>query len=79
MRKNFNLREITKSDWKILLDWRNDKITRQNSFNTELVSINDHKEYINHTITNPNRKLFIFEYNEIPVGTIREDKLEGGG
>ena len=79
MRKNFNLREITKSDWKVLLDWRNNKITRQNSFNTELVSINDHKEYINHTIANPNRKLFIFEYNEIPVGTIREDKLEGGG
>jgi hypothetical protein len=78
MRKKFNLREITKSDWEILLEWRNDKITRQNSFNTELVSINDHKKYINHTITNPNRRLFILEYNEIPVGTIREDKLEGG-
>ena len=24
-------------------------------------------------------KLFILEYNEIPVGTIREDKLERGG
>ena len=79
MRKYFNLREITKSDWKVLLEWRNDKITRQNSFNSELVSINEHKEYINHAITNPNRKLFILEYNEIPVGTIREDKLEKGG
>ena len=79
MRKSFNLREVKKSDWKVLLEWRNDKITRQNSFNSELVSINEHKEYINHAITNPNRKLFILEYNEIPVGTIREDKLEKGG
>ena len=76
MRKSFNLREVTKSDWKVLLEWRNDKITRQNSFNSDLVSVSEHKEYIKNTITNPNRTLFILEYNEIPVGTIREDRLE---
>ena len=76
MRKSFNLREVVKSDWKVLLEWRNDKITRQNSFNSELISINKHKEYIRNTITNPNRTLFILECNEIPVGTIREDRLE---
>ena len=76
MRKSLNLREVTKSDWKVLLEWRNDKITRQNSFNSELISINKHKEYIKNTITNPNRTLFILEYNEIPVGTIKEDRLE---
>ena len=76
MRKSFNLREVTKSDWKVLLEWRNDKITRQNFFNSDLVSVSEHKEYIKNTITNPNRTLFILEYNEIPVGTIREDRLE---
>ena len=76
MRKSFNLREVKKSDWKILLEWRNDKITSQNSFNSDLVSVSEHKEYINNTITNLNRTLFILEYNEIPVGTIREDRLE---
>ena len=76
MRKFFNLREITKSDWKVLLEWRNDKITRQYSLNSDLVSVSEHKEYIKNTITNPNRILFIPEYNEIPVGTIREDRLE---
>ena len=76
MRKYFNLREVTKSDWKVLLEWRNDKITRQNSFNSDLVSVSEHKEYIKNTITNPNRTQFILEYNEIPVGTIREDRLE---
>ena len=76
MRKSFNLRAVVKSDWKVLLEWRNDKITRQNSFNSDLVSVSEHKEYIKNTITNPNRTLFILEYNEIPVGTIREDRLE---
>ena len=79
MRKFFNLREVKKSDWKVLLEWKNDKITRQNSFNSELISINKHEEYIANTITNSNRTQFILEYNEIPVGTIREDKLERGG
>ena len=76
MRKSLNLREVTKSDWKVLLEWRNDKITRQNSFNSDLVSVSEHKEYIKNTITNPNRTLFILEYNKIPVGTIREDRLD---
>ena len=76
MRKSFNLREVTKSDWKVLLEWRNDKITRQNFISSDLVSVSEHKEYIKNTITNPNRAQFILEYNEIPVGTIREDRLE---
>ena len=76
MRKSFNLREVKKSDWKVLLEWRNDKITRYNSFNSDLVSVSEHKEYIENTITKPNRTIFILEYNEIPVGTIREDRLD---
>ena len=75
MRKIFNLREITQSDWKVLLEWRNDKNTRQNSFNSDLISVGEHKEFIKNTITNANRTQFILEYNEIPVGSIREDKL----
>ena len=75
MRKSFNLREITQSDWKVLLEWRNDKITRQYSFNSDLISVSEHKEFIKNTITNPNRTQFLLEYNEIPVGTIREEKL----
>ena len=76
MFKSFTLREITNSDWKVLLDWRNDKITRYNSFNSELISINAHKEFINNTLIITERNIFILEYNEIPVGTIREDRLD---
>ena len=75
MRKFFNLREITQSDRKVLLDWRNDKITRQYSFNSDLISVSEHKEYIKNTINKADRTQFILEYNEIPVATIREEKL----
>jgi ribosomal protein S18 acetylase RimI-like enzyme len=40
-----------------------------------LVNISEHKEYIKNTITNTDRTQFILDYNEIPTGTIREDKL----
>ena len=76
MEKYFKLRKVTKSDWKVLLEWRNDKITRQNSFNSELISINTHKEFIKNTLINNDRNLFILEYNERPVGTIKEDRLD---
>ena len=76
MFKSFTLREITNSDWKVLLDWRNDKITRYNSFNSELISIKKHKKYIKNIILTPSISQFILEYNDIPVGTIREDSLE---
>jgi len=75
MRSSFILRRVNKSDWKVLLDWRNDETTRKNSFNDELISIDTHKTYIEDTLTNPNRTLFIMEYNNVPVGTIREDRL----
>jgi len=76
MEKSFKLRKVTTSDWKVLLEWRNDKISRQNSFNSELISINAHKEFINNTLIITERNIFILEYNEIPVGTIREDRLD---
>jgi RimJ/RimL family protein N-acetyltransferase len=75
MKQTFNLREFKKNDWKVLLEWRNDKITRQNSFNSDVISISEHKEFIDNTVNNPTRTIFILEYNEIPVGTIKEDRL----
>ena len=75
MMSSFILRKVNSSDCKVLLDWRNDDTTRKNSFNDELISIDTHKKYIEDTLTNPNRNLFIMEYNNVPVGTIREDKL----
>ena len=62
MRKSFNLREVTKSDWKVLLEWRNDKITRQNFVSSDLVSVSEHKEFIKNTIANTNQTQCKFSF-----------------
>ena len=76
MKKTFNLREVKPNDWKFLLEWRNEKTTRLNSHVPDLVTVSEHKEYIKDAINSPNRRIFILEYNKIPVGTIREDGLK---
>ena len=64
MRNSFKLRKVVKGDWKILLEWRNDKTTRKNSLHDELISIDTHKDYIKNALANPNRTLYIMEYNK---------------
>ena len=77
MSTSFNLREVTINDWKVLLEWRNDKITRQNFFHTGSISPGKHKNWLKYSLSIDGRTIFILEYNEIPVGTIREDIKKG--
>jgi len=67
------LRKATLDDWKILLDWRNDPITRENSFEQGKISEQTHKLWFNDSLLNPNRDIYILEDNNIPVGSIRSD------
>ena len=69
------LRKVTMEDWKILLDWRNEPVTRQNSFQSELIDEQDHKEWLRESLTNPNREIYILEEDGVPLGTIRSDKI----
>jgi RimJ/RimL family protein N-acetyltransferase len=68
------LREVTIADWEILLEWRNDPTTRENSFTQEKISILSHKTWLTNSLLNPDRKIYILEYNSTPIGTIRSDK-----
>lgn len=67
------LREATYDDWKLLLEWRNDPSTRENSFTQEEIPEHIHKLWFNDSLSNPYRKIYIFESNLIPVGTLRSD------
>ena len=74
-KKTFHLREISYDDWEILLEWRNEKETRNNSINSNIIQEDEHKDFIKKIIKDSEKNQFIFEYNEKPVGTIREDLL----
>jgi hypothetical protein len=69
------LRKAIFDDWKILLDWRNDPITRENSFETGEVSEQTHKLWFNDSLLNPYREIYILEDNSTPVGSIRSDNV----
>jgi RimJ/RimL family protein N-acetyltransferase len=70
------LRSCTFEDWQFLLSLRNDPLTRENSLNREKVDVENHKEWLKNSLQNDNRKIYIAEVNNNPVGMIREDLIE---
>jgi len=68
------LRSVNFDDWSLLLEWRNDPVTRENSINPEIVEEESHKTWLLNSLKNSNREIYILEDNSIPVGTIRSDK-----
>ena len=68
-----NLRLSTISDAQLLLEWRNDELTRLNSFNSEIVSLEDHLNWFQKSLSSPNREIYIAEIKGFPIGTIRVD------
>lgn len=69
------LRKATHDDWKILLDWRNDPTTKENSFNQDKISLETHRLWFNDSLLNPQRNIYILEDNLTPVGSIRSDNI----
>lgn len=73
-----NLRLSTISDAQLLLEWRNDELTRLNSFNSEIVSLEDHLNWFRKSLSSPNREIYIAEIKDFPIGTIRVDVNKDG-
>jgi RimJ/RimL family protein N-acetyltransferase len=71
------IRKAEKKDWLMLLEWRNDEITRKNSINSNLVNEHDHKEWFFSSLKSEKREIFIVEENEFAIGTLRVDFKDG--
>lgn len=65
--------EAQREDWKILLDWRNDQLTRENSLTSHLISEEEHKKWYFNSLENPIRKIYLVELNGEKIGTVRAD------
>lgn len=71
------LRKTINKDWKILLDWRNDPITRENSFTQDYIDEEEHKKWFYNSLKSNTREIYILEdLNTNPIGTIRSDKIK---
>ncbi|PKM17369.1 MAG: N-acetyltransferase [Gammaproteobacteria bacterium HGW-Gammaproteobacteria-15] len=73
MTASVRLRFATMADAERLLHWRNDPDTRRFSLNPEQVTAQQHIHWLQQSLSNPQRRLYIAEYADQPVGTVRVD------
>jgi RimJ/RimL family protein N-acetyltransferase len=73
-----SLRPVTMADAQMLLDWRNDPLTRQNSRTSTLVSRTEHETWLARTLASADYIVRIAEASGEPVGVIRADRTAAG-
>lgn len=73
----FEYRTATLADAELLLLWRNDKMSRESSHNTKPVDLDSHMKWLASSISSPTRKLYIASIDNLPIGTVRLDYLDG--
>ena len=72
------LRPVAESDAELLLEWANDSVTRKNSFNSELISVEDHMGWLADRMGSPRACLFLMALDDVPCGHIRYEMNEEG-
>ncbi|MFT3928206.1 MAG: pseudaminic acid synthase [Myxococcales bacterium] len=67
------LRRATLEDSALLLSWRNDELTRQMSVSKHEVKAEEHRRWLEASLANSSRALFVALEGALPVGTLRLD------
>ena len=70
------IREANIDDSNDIFEWRNDPITRQMSFNSDVVTFSTHNKWFENSLYNKNRYLFIAEEEGRKISVIRFDIKE---
>jgi len=65
------LRPVTNEDIKLLFDWVNDKDTRQNAFETHIITYEEHSAWFKRMMEDPEQIQYILMLGEKPVGQVR--------
>ncbi|MDO4166472.1 MAG: GNAT family N-acetyltransferase [Eubacteriales bacterium] len=73
------LREATKDDADIILEWRNDPLTRNQSFSKGLIDRETHIQWFLNKLSDTNCFLFILMDGTERVGHLRIDKVNDIG
>jgi len=63
-------------DIKLIFDWANDSLVRQNAFNHSVISWDNHSVWFQHKLSSNKSIIFIFYHQNIPLGQLRLD-IEG--
>lgn len=62
-------------DAELLLSWRNDPLTRQNSIHQNEITLSDHLNWLRSKLTDSHTSIYIALDDHQPVGTVRIDQI----
>lgn len=78
LRDTLRLRPATLADAPLLHAWRNHPAVRAVSGNPEAIAFADHQAWMRRVLAAPDRWLFVAQVGDLPVGSIRFDRLASG-
>ena len=67
------IRNADLSDLQDIFEWRNDSFSRSMFLSSEVVSLNEHIDWYQRSLKNPNRRIYIGSISELKVGVVRFD------
>jgi RimJ/RimL family protein N-acetyltransferase len=70
------LRSAVPEDGGLLWEWANDPVTRQSSFSTAPIALDEHLRWLALVLDDAGRSLFIAELDGHPVGQVRLDRID---
>ena len=73
---NLTFRKADLSDVNLYSNWLNDPEVRENSFDSSIIKLEDHVNWFNEKINNPDYYFYIFQNNSLNyIGQVRIQKL----
>lgn len=78
LRDTLHLRPATLADAPLLHAWRNHPAVRAVSGSGEAIAFEDHQGWMQRVLQSPERWLWVAQVGDLPVGSIRFDRLETG-
>jgi len=73
---SISLRKASGEDVMLVYKWSNDPLVRKNSYSSEAITLEDHKQWYLAKINAPNTYFYIVEVNGTPAGIVRYEIQE---
>ncbi|MBQ8823225.1 MAG: GNAT family N-acetyltransferase [Lachnospiraceae bacterium] len=73
------LRKATLADAEMILEWRNDAVTREHSFSKDEITLETHTNWMKNKLADVSCTMYILMDGEACVGQLRIDKVDNVG
>ena len=70
---NIHFIRATEDHSQHLFEWRNDELTRSQSFSNDVIPFEKHQVWLKESLDNPYREIYLAYVGETPIGMIRRD------